>query len=150
MPFFQLARFAFPPDQNKSRSHRPKHPPDEVLFAIQLQFPLEEYKQKSVPQNQPTTRTAPSISFPPRLAAPQPDALLLNLPRLQERPRDTVEAANAERRELLERRRREVQAADRAARAGVCDGDDDGFVAVGDAHLATAHGVPAIGQRSTV
>ncbi len=65
-------------------------------------------------------------------------------PRSQERPLDAVETADAERRELLERRGREVDAADRAPRAGVCDGDDDRLLLVGDAHLATAHGVAVI------
>ena len=52
-----------------------------------------------------------------------------------------MEAADAERRELLERRGREVDRADRAAGAGVRNGDGDGLLAVGDAHLAAAHGV---------
>ena len=62
--------------------------------------------------------------------------------RLQERPLDAVDAADAERRELFERGGREVDAADRAAWTGVRDGDGDGLVAVGHAHLAAAHGVP--------
>ncbi len=52
-----------------------------------------------------------------------------------------METADAERRELLERRGREVDAADRAPRAGVGDGDDDRLLLVRDAHLAAAHGV---------
>ena len=52
-----------------------------------------------------------------------------------------MKTANAERRELLERRGREVDGADRTAGAGVCDGDGDGLATVGDAHLAAAHGV---------
>ena len=52
-----------------------------------------------------------------------------------------METADAERRELLERRGREVDGAGPAARAGVCDGDNDGLLAVRDAHLASAHGV---------
>ena len=52
-----------------------------------------------------------------------------------------MQTANTERRELLERSGREVDGADRAAGACVCDGDGDRLLAVGDAHLAAAHGV---------
>ncbi len=68
--------------------------------------------------------------------------LLLLRPCLEQRPLDAVETTDAERRELLERGGRKVEAADRTAGAGVDDGDDDRLLAPRHAQLAAAHGVP--------
>ena len=56
-----------------------------------------------------------------------------------------MEAADGERRELLERRGREVDAAGRAPGAGVRDGDGHGLaVRGGHLHLPAAHRVPVV------
>ena len=65
--------------------------------------------------------------------------------RLEEGPADAVEAADGERRELLERGGREVDAAGRAAGAGVRDGHGDRLaVRGGHLHLLAAHRVPVV------
>ena len=59
-----------------------------------------------------------------------------------------MEAAHVERRELLERRRREVNTARRTARASVNDLYVHGLaVGAGDDHLAAAHRVPVMGAH---
>ena len=62
-----------------------------------------------------------------------------------------MQAADVQRRELLERRRREVNTARRTARAGVDDLDVHGLaVGAGDDHLAAAHRVARReGQRGS-
>ena len=59
-----------------------------------------------------------------------------------------MEAADTERRELLERCRGQVDGADRATGAGVDDCDDNGLLVLGYAHLAAAHGVSVKRARS--
>ena len=62
---------------------------------------------------------------------------------LNEGPANAVDAADVQRRELLECRRREVDAAGRASGAGVHNRDSD-LVAAGGGHdhLTAAHRVP--------
>ena len=71
-------------------------------------------------------------------------------PALEERPADTVEASDAERRQLLERSGAQVEAAHLAARggAGVDDGDGDRLLLVSHLELAAAHRVPVGGIGS--
>lgn len=59
-----------------------------------------------------------------------------------------MEAADTERRELLERCWGQVDRADRATGAGVDDRDDNRLLVLGYAHLAAAHGVSVKRARS--